>query len=89
MAPPARAHLDVNGRRRRRAEIDAINNAELRANAQDVISSINGAMPKNTWRNYDPKQREFKVRTERARRARRARGSWLTTLLPSYPYTKD
>ena len=85
MAPPTRAHLDMNGRRRR-AEINAINNAELRANAQDVVSSMNEAMPKNTWRNYDPKQREFKVRTERARRARRARpvAEYLTTFLFIY-----
>ena len=63
MAPRARARPGVD--ERRRAEINAANNAELRANAQGVISAISESMPKNTSRNYDPKQREFKVREAR------------------------
>jgi len=69
MAPSTRAHLGVNGHRRGRgsAEVDAANAAELRANAQDVIFAINESMPKNTSRNYEPKQREFQVREAKAR----------------------
>jgi hypothetical protein len=55
----------MDEQQRRPAEINAANNAEFRANAQDVISAINESMPKNTSRNYDPKQREFKVRLRR------------------------
>jgi len=45
-----------------RAEINAANNAELRANAQDILATIQTSRPKNTSRAYEPKQREFKVR---------------------------
>ena len=61
MAPSTRAHLGVDKRRGGRAKINAANSVELRANAQDVISAINESMPKNTSRNYELKQREFKV----------------------------
>ena len=69
-APLAPAHLNID--KCRRAEINAANNAELRASAQDVVSTIRTFRPKNTSRNYDPKQREFKVRE-----AQRAQcGTW-------------
>jgi hypothetical protein len=45
-----------------RAEIDAANNAELRTNAQNILSTIHTYRPKNTKKTYDPKQRDFKVR---------------------------
>ena len=70
MGRRAQARQDMD--ERRRAEINAANNEELRAKAQDVISAINESMPKNTSRNYDTKQREFKVRE--ARRATRRDG---------------
>jgi len=47
----------------RRAQINASNNAELRANAQDVLETIRQSRPKNTKRAYEPKQREFQVST--------------------------
>ena len=67
MAPLTRAHLGVDGHRRGHgcAEIDAANATELRVNTQDVVSVINESMPKNTSQNYEPKQREFKVREAR------------------------
>jgi hypothetical protein len=37
-----------------------VNNAELRANSQDVLSMIRAARPKNTTSAYEPKQREFR-----------------------------
>jgi len=58
-APPVEAHLDDE---LRRAKINAANNAELRANAHDVLATIRTSRPKNTSRAYEPKQREFKVR---------------------------
>ncbi|OCK83452.1 hypothetical protein K432DRAFT_402057 [Lepidopterella palustris CBS 459.81] len=45
---------------RSRLEINATNDAELRANAQDVLAFTRAARPKNTTLAYDPKQREFK-----------------------------
>jgi hypothetical protein len=42
--------------------IDVANNAELRANAQYVLESTRAVRPKNTARNYQPKQVEFQVR---------------------------
>jgi hypothetical protein len=44
-----------------RVEIDVANNAELRANAQHVLTPTRAARPKNTSLAYIPKQREFKV----------------------------
>jgi hypothetical protein len=44
-----------------RIEIDITNSAELRANAQRVLTLTRAARPKNTSLAYDPKQREFKV----------------------------
>ncbi|OCK76549.1 hypothetical protein K432DRAFT_408087 [Lepidopterella palustris CBS 459.81] len=46
---------------RSRLEINAANNAELRANAQDVLAFTRAARPKNTTLAYDLKQREFKA----------------------------
>ena len=42
-----------------RAEINAKNNAELRANARNVLSTIRASRPKNMKNAYEPKQREF------------------------------
>ena len=42
-------------------DINIANNAELRANAQYVLTSTRAARPKNTTLAYGPKQREFKV----------------------------
>lgn len=49
--------------RRVRAEVerDLANNAELRANAQQIVATIREQRPSNTHQVYDPKQREFKV----------------------------
>jgi len=38
---------------------NAINNAELRANAQNILNMIHEHRPKNTSLAYEPKQREF------------------------------
>jgi hypothetical protein len=43
--------------------VDVVNNAELRANAQHVLATTRAMRPKNTTRNYQPKQREFQVRS--------------------------
>lgn len=45
-----------------RAEINAANNTELRANAQVVLDTIRTSRPKNTSLAYEPKQQEFRVR---------------------------
>jgi hypothetical protein len=45
-----------------RTEINIVNNAELRANAQHILTFIRAARPKNTSLAYSPKQKEFKVR---------------------------
>ncbi|KAK4239207.1 hypothetical protein C8A03DRAFT_14388, partial [Achaetomium macrosporum] len=37
-----------------------VNNAELRANSQNVLSLIRAARPKNTTSAYEPKQKEFR-----------------------------
>ena len=42
-----------------RADIDAVNRAELHANAQEVITTIHMERPLNTNNSYKPKQREF------------------------------
>ena len=42
-----------------RVERNVVNNAELRANAQHIVSIIHTARPENTSSSYDPKQREF------------------------------
>lgn len=46
---------------RNRTEINIANNAELRANAQHVLTTIRASRPKNTVLGYQPKQEEFKV----------------------------
>src|ERR1700761_7638929 len=43
-------------------ERDIVNNAELRANAQSILSIIHAARPMNTHQVYQPKQKEFQVR---------------------------
>jgi hypothetical protein len=48
-------------RNRTRTEINIVNNAELRANAQSVLTLIWESWPKNTSLTYSPKQKEFKV----------------------------
>jgi hypothetical protein len=52
---PAAGRLKINIR------VDIANNAELRANAQHVLASTRAARPKNTARNYEPKQEEFRA----------------------------
>ncbi len=52
---PAAGRLKLNIR------VDIVNNAELRANAQHVLTSTRAARPKNTTRNYRPKQEEFRA----------------------------
>ena len=47
--------------RRERADITITNNAELRANAQQILETIREQRPENTHQVYDPKQKEFKV----------------------------
>jgi hypothetical protein len=42
-------------------DINIVNNAELRANAQSVLTLIRSSRPKNTSLVYNPKQKEFKV----------------------------
>jgi hypothetical protein len=44
-----------------RIEINIVNNAELRANAQNILTFIRESRPKNTSLTYSPKQKEFKV----------------------------
>src|SRR5438876_5254417 len=41
-------------------EINSINNAELRMNAQRILSVIHSSRPQNTTSSYSPKQEEFK-----------------------------
>ena len=43
------------------ADINVINNAELRANSQNIMNFIRESRPKNTRLAYDPKQKEFQV----------------------------
>jgi hypothetical protein len=47
--------------RHNRTEINIVNNAELRTNAQNVLTFIWELRPKNTSLAYTPKQKEFKV----------------------------
>jgi hypothetical protein len=49
-------------RRYTQIEKDITNNAELRANTQNVYAFIRASRPKNTSLVYNPKQEEFKVR---------------------------
>jgi hypothetical protein len=49
------------GRIRLNIAIDIANDAELRANAQDVYASTRAARPKNTNKAYNSKQKEFQV----------------------------
>src|SRR6266498_4479562 len=44
-----------------RAEINIVNNTELRVNAQHILTFIHDSRPKNTSSTYDPKQEEFKI----------------------------
>ena len=44
-----------------RVEINVANNAELRANAQSILTLTRAERPKNTSLNYELKQKEFKV----------------------------
>ena len=44
-----------------RADIDVTNNAELRANTQNIVTFICESRPKNTCLAYEPKQKEFQV----------------------------
>jgi hypothetical protein len=48
-------------RHNRSTDINIVNNAELRANAQSVLTMIRASRPKNTSLVYNPKQKEFKV----------------------------
>jgi hypothetical protein len=59
---------------RRRAEINIVNNAELRANAQNILTTIRESRPKNTCEAYEPKQKEFKVGRQARRQAGRQAG---------------
>jgi hypothetical protein len=43
------------------SRIDIANNTELRANAQNILTSIRAARPKNTQLAYNSKQKEFQV----------------------------
>lgn len=47
--------------RRARVERDIVNNAELRANAQQILAVIREERPVNTNQSYDPKQEELKA----------------------------
>jgi len=44
-----------------RAKINIVNNAELRANAQYILTFIHDSRPKNTSSTYDLKQEKFKI----------------------------
>jgi hypothetical protein len=46
-------------KRHSRVETNIINNAKLRANAQNVLALIQASRPKNTFLAYSPKQKEF------------------------------
>lgn len=54
-------------RHRNRTEINTVNNAELRANAQSILTFIRASRPKNTSLVYSLKQKEFKVRSRALR----------------------
>jgi hypothetical protein len=53
----------AGGRDKLSVSVDVVNNTELQANAQQVLTSSRVARPMNTTRAYTPKQREFKVGT--------------------------
>jgi hypothetical protein len=55
------ADADANGDFQR-AQINATNNAKLRANALSIHDDIQATRPKNTKRTYGPKQKEYQVR---------------------------
>lgn len=60
--PPGRQRQRYSRTRTRtRVELNIVNNAELRANAQHVLTFIRAVRPKNTSLTYSPKQKEFKV----------------------------
>ena len=61
MAPSRRAQGRKSQSTRARVELDITNNAELRANVQQVLATIRQQRPENTTQVYDPKQKEFKV----------------------------
>jgi hypothetical protein len=48
-------------RHQQRTDINVVNNAELRANAQSILAFIRASRPRNTSLVYSPKQEEFKV----------------------------
>ena len=52
-AAASRLKINVN--------IDILNNAELRVNTQQILTVMRAARPKNTVRNYKPKQKEFQA----------------------------
>ena len=65
--PPSRSQQCQQRQQRQQhycmqTEINIVNNAELHANAQCILTSIQVARPKNTSLAYSPKQKEFKVR---------------------------
>ena len=55
----------VEAEKARRIEIDIANQAELRANSRNVLSTIHMARPHNTTKEYKPKQVEFTQFCER------------------------
>ena len=62
--PYREPNMAPNRQRCNRTEINIVNNAELRANAQNVLTFIRESRPKNTSLAYTPKQKEFKVRRQ-------------------------
>jgi len=66
VAGPAGTEQPLAGQQKTRTTIAAaperaiINNAELRANAQNILTMIKAARPKNTATAYEPKQEEFR-----------------------------
>jgi hypothetical protein len=61
MTPATTTPADVQ----QRVQRDAVNNTELRSNAQEVVMAIREARPKNTHKMYKPKQKEFREWCER------------------------
>jgi hypothetical protein len=57
--PPSRSKRQH--RRYSCTEINIVNNAELRANTQNILTFIQALKPKNASLAYSPKQKEFKV----------------------------
>ena len=66
VAGPAGTEQPLAGQQKTRATTAAaperaiINNAKLRANAQNILTIIKAARPKNTVTAYEPKQEEFR-----------------------------